>query len=254
MTYAVIDSDHPIALFHELLRPGSAYKVLNLLGAPNMGKSHLLTKVFPVLARSQAHCAMFDLGRSAYTGTDALRTTRHQLAPVAGWPKYLAAEQKRLERNRVQYTNNIALFSPTTIDNSGGVEDSQFWDAHLTEEFVADLAPLNDKPVVLLIDAVDQATESTQTWLMETFLVPFLALPQARAVLAGGAVPVPSGSYSARCREYTLRAIEDADAYIAYCRQLGMHLVDQSIRDMAHACDYTPGLFVNLVYPKFVPS
>lgn len=218
MTYAVIDSDHPIALFHELLRPDSAYKALRLLGAPNMGKSHLLTEVFPVLARPHAHYAVFDLGRPAYTGTDALHTAHHQLMPVDGWPRYTAAEQKRLERNSVWYTNNISFFSPTTITNSGGVEDSQFWDAHLTDEFVADLASLDDKPLVLLVDSVDRATESTQTWLMETLLVPFLALPHARVVLAGGTVPAPSGSYSARCREYTLRMIEDANAYIAYCR------------------------------------
>lgn len=33
-----------------------------------------------------------------------------------------------------------------------------------------------------------------------------------------------------------------------------MDLVDQSIRDIAKGCDYTPGLFVNFVYRKFMPS
>lgn len=52
MTHPMIDGEEVLDLFATFIQPQSRHRVLRLLGEAKLGKSHLLTKVLPVLARS----------------------------------------------------------------------------------------------------------------------------------------------------------------------------------------------------------
>jgi hypothetical protein len=65
-------------------------------------------------------------------------------------------------------------------------------------------------------------------------------------------LPDVDSSYALCCEDHQLKAAPNVDDYITYCRELNALLGEQSIRDFAYACDYTPGMFVELVYPKFI--
>jgi hypothetical protein len=54
MSYDLIDSSGAVALLEQLMGDTPPFKVLRLLGEPKMGKSHLLTKVVPTLARARS--------------------------------------------------------------------------------------------------------------------------------------------------------------------------------------------------------
>ena len=124
----------------------------------------------------------------------------------------------------------------------------------LTSRFINDIRNLNLSSLLLLFDAVDNANDSTRDWLINTFLVQISHLDNVRIVLAGRQVPEPPGSYSEICHTYELLPIQDDQAYIAYCREIGLSgetLSDQSIRDIAKVLDYNPGLFCDRVLSKY---
>jgi hypothetical protein len=122
---------------------------------------------------------------------------------------------------------------------------------HLTTEFVVDVTNLKDVSLVMVFDQVDNAEETTRDWLTDTLLVQLAALPQVRIVIAGQTVPEASGSYAAACQSYELLPVEEDSAYINYCRQIGANLTEDNIRVLAHAVDYKPGQFADLM-PKFM--
>jgi hypothetical protein len=123
---------------------------------------------------------------------------------------------------------------------------------HLVDQFVADLRRSTDAPVVLFFDTVNDASATVCDWLMDTLLVQLSPLLHVRVVVAGRSMPEASGSYAALCCSYQLTPVEEDEAYITYCQQVGAVLVEQSIRDFARVFEYKPGLFVDYVLPKFV--
>ena len=77
MHHPTINGEEILALFHELMQPDSDQRVLRLMGQAKLGKSHLLTKVFPTLARQeQAACrhAILDLRSQAQGVPDVLHS------------------------------------------------------------------------------------------------------------------------------------------------------------------------------------
>ena len=50
MQYETINTHEAMNLFRALMQRESEFRLLRLVGDANMGKSHLLTKVFPTLA------------------------------------------------------------------------------------------------------------------------------------------------------------------------------------------------------------
>jgi hypothetical protein len=117
---------------------------------------------------------------------------------------------------------------------------------------VADVRGLTGVRVALLFDALDGADENTRGWLMDTLLVQLAPLAHVRIVVAARSLPETSSSYAALCRSYELPPVVEEEEYIAYCRQVGAQLVEQSIRDFARACDYKPGFFVDWAISKFI--
>jgi hypothetical protein len=229
--YRMINTKEAVHLFHDLMQPDSQVKILRIVGEGNMGKSHLLTKIFPVLARQdyRARYVVLDLRNPVCTVHDILEDACRQLG-IQTLEKY------------------------TTTNNAiSGIEEIHSKNSHLASYFAKELSQLSDETLLLLFDSVNNATETMQTWLMNIFLVEISSLSHVRVVIAGRTLPEIHGSYAAICRDpYKLFPIIDEEEYIDYCQRLNARLAEQSIRDFAYACYYTPGLFASLVCP-FVP-
>jgi hypothetical protein len=232
--------------------PGSQMKVLRLSGETKLGKSHLLTNVFPTLARRdfQARYAVLDLRNAAHTICDILHMTCAQLDGLT--PSYYSsAYQEWINRPKVGIQQLYAIFSHVYISAKNSSSDLRLRENSLVTAFIKDLKTLNDKPLLLFFDSVERADESIQIWLMDTLLVQLSMLPHVRVVVAGRSLREPSGSYAAYCRSYQLLPVEDVEAYISYCKEVNVVLSEQSIRDFALAFGYKPGLFVDYVLPAF---
>ncbi len=230
-------------------------QVLCLVGEGKMGKSHLLTKIFPVLARDyDARYAILDLRNESDTILDLLHLVCSQLTPH-DFTHYYTAHNLWADRLSINVEHITTILTRLNIHSRDSVEATQSRNRHLTTQFVQDLSELADAPLLLLFDSVECATEGKQFWLMHSILPQLSPFGHIKVVVAGRSLPAIHGSYAANCRKCRLASIEDDSAYVAYCQQLHLRgrLGEQTIRDFAFACDYTPGLFAELVF-KFMPQ
>lgn len=251
MHHPTINGEEILDLFHQLMRADSPQRVLRLMGQAKLGKSHLLTKVFPGMARQeQAACrhAILDLRSQAQGIPDVLHSACAQLGDE-GFGGYLAEYRAWRNRPRVEASGLQALFSKISISAHDETDESRRVIPDLTRAFVNDLWARPHQPVLLLFDAVDNAAESTRDWLMDALLVQLATLPHVRCVVAGRTLPDAAGGYAAVCHSYELQPVTEEEAYIDYCRSQGLGLVEQSIRDFARAFDYRPGLFAEYMRP-----
>src|SRR5437879_2850443 len=116
MVYETIDTHDAISVFHQLMQPDSEMRLLRLVGHGKMGKSHLLMKVFPVLAQKDYHAryATLDLRNSLYRVPDILQMACSFIGAkeCAG---YNAAYQAWITRSRNRSSLEVkgirALFS-----------------------------------------------------------------------------------------------------------------------------------------------
>ena len=249
MEPTTINRKEVIDRFDELMQPHSPHRVLRLLGSPKMGKSHLLTKVFPVRARQRyrAHCAVVDL-RNQASVPNILHLTCGQLKAASLFSTYYAAYQRWLNRPKVQVSGLRAIFSTVNIRTQSSDEEGHTLNLHLTSQFVTDAGAVVSQPLLLLFDALDSAEESVQLWLMNILLVQLASLPQVRVVVAGRTVPDPSGSYAPQCVSHKLTPVTDEAEYINYCREIGAQLPEETIPHFAQATQYQPGFFAELIF------
>lgn len=248
-----INTDEAIDLFHQIMQSPNKIRILRLVGDAKMGKSHLLTKIFPALVQQQYHarCAVLDLRNRMFTIPDILNMACN-LLDVKNFDGFYAAHREWSNRLHVKAEKVYAIASSLKIIGGGGSDEAQARDRELTTQFVKDLVKINDRSLLLLFDSVNEATESMQMWLMDTFLVSVSQLPHVRVIIAGRTLPGANGTYTLLCKSHRLQAITEVEEYITYCQKLNATLGEQSIRDFAYACDYIPGMFVDLVYPKFI--
>lgn len=251
MHHPTINGEEILDIFHELMQTNSNQRVLRLIGQAKLGKSHLLTKVFPALARQeQATCrhAILDLRSQAQGVPDVLHSACAQLGD-AGFAGYLAEYRAWRNRPRIEASGLQALLSKISIFAQSEAEESRRVIPDLTRAFVNDLRARPQQPVLLLFDAVDNAADATRDWLMDMLLVQLASLPHVRCVVAGRTLPDAAGGYAAVCGHYELQPVQEENAYIHFCQSLGMRLVEQSIRDFARASGYKPGFFAELTEP-----
>jgi len=246
LQYPVLDRREPVAIFQKLLDPNTPYRFMRLLGAAKMGKSHLLTKVFPDLAQQQnARSIIMDL-RGKQEAMDWLYHISTQLG-IANCPTFDHAYQEWISRPPLQAEELQALIS------SLGRQERQDDPAkrvipHLTRTLVEDLRCLNERSIVLLCDAVDEADANVQEWLMNMLLVQLQPLPHIHVVVGGRKLPEAAGNYDAICQSYELQPVKEKDAYIRYCSEIEAELDEGQVDVLAYAIEYAPGAFVDIVH------
>lgn len=252
MQIETIDTHEAIRLFHEFMQLSSETRVVHLIGDANMGKSHLLAKIFPTLAvqNYQARYVKLDLRNRMHTVPDILHFACAFLGE-SHFNRYLAAHHQWSTKPKVNVQGMKAFASSVYIDAKETPEDRQARDRELTSQFVQDLSRLNDTPVLLLIDSFNNAKKELQVWLMDTLVALVAQYPHVRVIIAGRAIPDAPSSYATCCQTVRLTAIKDVGEYISFCKKISVTLEEQSIRDFAFALDYTPGSFATLAY-KFI--
>jgi hypothetical protein len=252
MDYETINTNYAVNLFHDMLRPDSNIRILRLLGDGKMGKSHLMTKVFPTLAQNvyNARYAPIDLRNRMYDVLDILQSACSWMGQekCKGYSTaYQAWIERSRDRSKVEMKGIRAIFSVFRISVNDNRNDIYYRNLELTSTFVSDIGKLADKPLLLLFDSVNNADESIQAWLMDTLLVHVSPFAHVRVFVAGRTLPEAHGSYAAICQTCQLRPVTEMEEYIQFCQKHDTKLVEQSIRDFAEACDYIPGAFTDLV-------
>jgi len=248
-TPITINRQDVIALFDQLLQPHSRHQILHLLGEGKMGKTHLMTRIFPQRAKNphQLHCAILNF-HSQIRVADILHNLTSRLASVGPFTNFNQAYRDWATRPVVEAHDLQAFLSKISVTAQKTSTELPKVDPMLTTHFVADLRALAaDRPLVLLFDALDNAPEAIHTWLFHTLLGQLAMLPHVRVVLAGRTLPEPGGDYAATCQVHHLQPVRDETEYITYCQKIKATLVEQSIRDFARAINYRPGEFVGLV-------
>jgi len=255
MIHETIDTNEVIKLFRQLLQMNSVAQILFLVGEAKLGKSHLLTKVFPTLAQQehQACYAVIDLRDSTCTIPDILSLASSQL-DRKHFTHYQGAYQTWISQPRVRMEHIFLFLSSLTLSAKQEHEDMYKNEIHLTTQFIKDIEIYNDKLLLLLIDHIDNAAEKIQAWLMNTFLVELSLLKHIRVIVAGRSIKEPHGKYAPFCLHHQLHAVTEEEAYVTYCQRINVALSEQSVRDIARLLDYRPGMFVDYVLPKFWQS
>jgi hypothetical protein len=249
MAEPTINHDEAVEYFSALLEEDSDDRLLRLTGTEKMGKSHLMTAVFPgILEEREVAFAILDLRMTAVGIFDLLGDIVSSLGDTVEFERYDAARERLLAPQGATVKNVVLIRSK--LSAAGTPIDP--WEAgrELTVQLAADLR-VTSTPVVLLVDTVERAPETTQTWLMGTLLSELCRLPNVRIVIAGRTLPPSAGSYSRKAVDIELGPVEDLAAYVAYCEKAGIECPEQSIADFARAFRYTPGVFVDYVLPTF---
>jgi hypothetical protein len=248
MHYKTINTAEAVDLFHQLMQPGSRTRIMYLAGDGKMGKSHLLTKIFPHFAQQdyQARCAILDLGYHFLSVPDILNQACAQFDDQC-CDDYYAADQAWINRPKVDVKGLTTTFSRVGIFAKDGVDEARDKARSLTNAFARDVSKCNDKALLLLFDSVERASEEIRNWLTEMLLVPLSRLGHVRMVLAGRSLPQPHGSYRVLCQDYQLLPVKDMQAYIEFCQNSNLTLPEQSIPILAQAFDYIPGLFAEVL-------
>jgi hypothetical protein len=251
MNYETINTHHAVNLFHSMLHPDSEIRILCLQGDSNMGKSHLMTKVFPILAKREYHARIATIDLRHNKEVPEILQSACSLVGLENCKSYTAALQAWVERShnssRVEVNRFRAFFSFIRISNNDNQGNIFYRDHELTKAFVTDMGNLADKPLLLMFDHFDEASNNIQAWLMGRLLVDLSPLSHIRLFVAGHKLPETYGSYTAICRNCQLRHVTEIEEYIEFCQKYNTRLVDQSIRDFAEACDFVPGNFFLLV-------
>jgi hypothetical protein len=255
MPHATINAHSIIEQFHKFMQQDSQFRVLRLTGDAQMGKSHLMTKIFPELCQQhQAYCAVIDLRNTSQTIMDFLDAAKSKLT-IHGvdFPNYSRTYERWIYKPKVNVEGIKALFSEITIDAkaANSTEDNWHISKLLTTDFVTDLRQITSTKCLFLFDSVNNADSNTQTWLMNNLLDKLAPLNHIRVIVAGRSLPEVYGGYAANCSSYELTKVQDEQEYIKYCQKIGANLVEQSIHDFALAFDYNPGMFAGYAW-KFV--
>ncbi len=252
MTHETINTIEAIKLFRELMKPNTNYRVMRLVGNGKMGKSHLLTRIFPYLAQQdyRARCAILDLRHQFHVVPDIFDQACSQMGEEH-FNGYYAADRDWSSRPKVEVKDLHVKLARIDISAKDNVEDFRDKDRHLTIHFIKDVSKLNDVPLLLLFDGVDNTNEPLRIWLIEMLLVKLSRIDHVRVVMAGRYLPEAHSSYKIFCRDYQLLPVTEIEAYMSYCQNICPMLSEEAVKTLAKAFDYNPGLFVE-VLPKFM--
>ena len=245
--------DYPITInrleiidqFRQLLAPYPPYRLLCLAGEAKMGKSHLMNKVFPRLARPTP-LALVEL--SPYIDcAGVLQTIVAQLGPDR-FPAFNQAYLQYVNRPPIQADTfaGVAAQVSSRAAHAGAPPDR--FDQYLAIQFAADLRVLAPRPHLLLFDTLDQAPPTLRAWLISAILVQLAPLSHIRLVIAGREVPPPPAPFTDPHQAYRLAPVEDEQEYITYCRRIQAQVSDHSVPVLARASQYKPGFFAELVF------
>ncbi len=247
-----INAYEAIRLFREMMYIDAQKRILCLTGSGKIGKSHLLTNVFPVLASQdyQARYALLDLSTPFSSVQDMLNQLCIQLG-AQDFHAYNTAVQELTRRSQVDEERLLTTVAQITVadkDYQGVIYNNA---RYLSAQFIKDAATQRtDQQILLLFDNVREASNEMQWWFMKIFLYSTSRLKHLRVVFAGRSVPEPDDSYQEFFQSYQLRPVTYIREYIVYCQNNKLTLSEKTIQTLVPHLDYIPGLFID-VLPHF---
>lgn len=255
MPFPLIDRREPLDLFNQLMHSESTFRVLRLIGKAKYGKTHLVSKVFPNVIEKEefeAEYCIIDLRNKTQEITDILHSINTSLGGESRFPCYHSVRNKWANRSRVSLENLRMTLSLIKINLNDSASEQKHLIHDLTDGIVSDLNTLNSNQIILVFDAIEQATEYTRDWLMNNLLVQLAQINHVRIILAGQLIPEPAGNYTNACLTSQLLPVNDVGEYILYCNQVGINLTEETITEFAYILDYNPGMFAEMIISKYI--
>jgi hypothetical protein len=247
----IIDRQPAINLYRAVLEGERRECILRLIGESKMGKTHML-RVYRHIAEQEynARCAVIDLRSRLYDCGDLLHLVAQQLG-LPNFENYQAAHDKLASQPQMQVSGLMALLSRVSLRAEGAREAEQYQRRWLTAAFLQDLEAIpRGSPIVLLFDAFEQADRLVQDWLNESMLPGLSRITNVRVVVAGQTLPKPPATYHDVCCTHELPPVS-LDDHRLYCARIRANLSDEQIEVLHRVLDGKPGLFVELVAPKY---
>lgn len=242
-----INHEEPIQLFRQLLDRNTEDRYMQLLGGPNMGKSHLLTRILPVIAFQHGWRPIsLDLRNQATTIVGYLDFLCQTIGRP-NFPEYEHALNEWRNQSSAQAESVDELVAMLAKQDQHSTKDLQSIEHQLTISFVNDLRNMDHIPLLLVFDQVENAEQDVQDWLMTSLLVEINPLTHISVIAGGRSMPAPADSYQPQCHTYELKPVTSDNAYVDYCKETNVSLPEQSIKDFAKAVEYIPGQFANLI-------
>ena len=245
---ATVNAEEAIRKFHLLMQYGT-FKVLRLTGAPKMGKSHLLKKVFPNIFKEKYRGNLYvymDFNRKTKDVTAYLGIINAKLSSSSQFISYNEALAKIGSQPRVWMENITIQESKVNVEARG---INWYANDYLTSASIADIREIENR-ILFLFDSVDELEQHTRTWLLDRFVPQLVNLDNVALVLAGRTL---EGDYTSDYEEFSLNQnlsqVLNPQEYIAYLQQIGtnINLPETQIELLARAADYVPGLFTELI-------
>ncbi|HMO63892.1 MAG TPA: ATP-binding protein [Verrucomicrobiota bacterium] len=224
--YPLADRETEFAEFCALLRDDSARRILGIHGPSDRGKSALLAEFFQFTQRQSGILSAYAEFKGCLLLSEVLQDLRRDLKAVR-FPRF--------DRYR----------------DAGPAE-------MLRHAFLLDLEECSH-PVVLILDAFEQASDEASEWVLSRLLPLCDAFAGIRVVLGGKTLPDLQANrrLAARVRYFELSPIRDPTSWCAYGRRvLGLtseNLPDDHFVTLVNAAQGSPravnSLLVNLKTP-----
>jgi hypothetical protein len=243
-----IDRGEAMECFDAMMAANPDYTVLCLSGASKMGKTHVITRVFPTaVVRENARQATVDLRSAVLTVEDVLTIVAERLTrePTA-WQRFHQAQSKSMAPVSVNILHSKLRDTSLDITNASENTPAQ-WDRYVTGQFIEDLALLHDRTAVLCFDNIDAATELLGQWFKDVFLTRLSALPHVRVVVTCSGTPCFPSTYADCVRVHPLLPIQDRAHFITYGRAACLNYSDGEIEVAITIARNIPGTFAEFL-------
>lgn len=255
MLIETINAHVAIRHFLDLINAKSKYRFLFIGGDGNLGKSHLVAKLFPLIWEQHYKVCwtLVDLRGKPQSTADILMQIATQLRKNILLKNFDAALEKWIDRDNFNVEDIKTIF--TTINITAKSSHNKIdWGIYLTQKLVLDIESVPDLNILFIFDQYDSANKLTQVWLRESLLVQLKSLSNVRVVVSGRSIPPILHTYTLVSIPHNLSQVRDDAEYIKWCREKGIReelLSDQSIKDFARLLEYQPGLFASHVLAAF---
>lgn len=252
----LMDRQDEIRLYKQMIRQEVPKRVLLIKGEPKMGKSHLMRELRRIAQQERQLCALVDIRTRGQSYRDILKL----IVQEVGYAYFKRYEEKASQLPShsapaaiISDDSLAAMMSLLLMAQTQAAQDSGKRQDELTQAFLEDLRLMPPLlPVILLLDAFEEANTETQLWIYQELIIGLYKLPNVLTVVAGRKLLEPEGTWqeASITTELTEVTIED---YKAYCSNMGASdLTEEYILAFHRGLKGRPGSFAEVV-ENFIP-
>jgi hypothetical protein len=230
-----------VRLYRQMLGQEIPERVTLIEGVAKMGKSRLLRE-FRRIARQEykVPCALVDIRTRGRNYRDILKLAGQELDYPLQRYEELAG---RLQSGTSARSGGAGVDNLLHAVQQHGDSTAQVQQQLLTQAFVDDLTIISARTqIVLILDAFEQANESTRHWIADELLIRLYRLPNVVTVIAGREIPALETTWEDYAITSVLTKVTLED-FQAYCNDIGSKIPDEQIPMLYQGFDGSPGNF-----------